>query len=423
MRVESAAERAGAEGSRRTLVLLVLASVQFTSIVDFMIVMPLGPQIMDKLRINPTQFGWIVSSYAIAASLAGLFAASFVDRFDRKTAFLTLYLGFLLGTLGCGLASSYQLLLAARLITGAFGGILGGLAYAIVGDVFPAEKRGGANGVLMSAFAVASVAGVPFGLELGRRFGWQTPFLVLAVLGAIVFPAGLRGLPRLGSHLDDAQSRSPWVELRELMTHPDHLWAFGLILLLTVGAFAIIPYMPTYLVYNVGLQEGDLSWMYILGGGLSLVSNPWVGRLSDRLGAFSVYRFMAPLSALVMLAISCLPRVGLVPAIMVASLIFVCNSGRMLLAMTLITSCVEPRRRGSFMSLNSSVQHMAAGVGAAIGGQIIRQAADKSLLHFSLAGLVAFTATVVSIAFAAQLRRHEVTPEDRGSVTPDVELL
>ena len=102
-----------AEQRRREMVLLlILASVQFTSIVDFMVVMPLGPQLMRKLAINPAQFGWIVSSYTVAAGLAGLLASSVMDRFGRKSAFLSLYCGFLVGTLFCGLSSGYSMLLA-----------------------------------------------------------------------------------------------------------------------------------------------------------------------------------------------------------------------------------------------------------------------------------------------------------------------
>jgi MFS transporter, DHA1 family, inner membrane transport protein len=402
----SAARDAAAEATRGRVVLLVLASVQFTSIIDFMIVMPLGPQLMDKLAIDPMKFGWIVSSYTIAASLAGLFAASFMDRFDRKTAFLTLYTGFLLGTLCCGLAPNYYLLLASRVVTGAFGGILGGLALAIIGDVFPEEKRGAANGVLMSAFAIASVVGIPFGLELGRRYGWHAPFVMLAALGLVILPAGWRALPRLGNHLDGARKANPLSELRTLMTHPDHLGAFGLLFLLMIGGFCVIPYMPTYLVENVGVREGDLSWMYVVGGGLSLLASPWIGKLADRHGKFQVYRVVAPLSAVVMITVTTLPRVALPIAIAVAASLFVCNAGRMVVAMTMITSCVEPRRRGSFMSLNSSVQHFSAGVGAAIGGQIIGREPSGALTRYGIVGLIALVTTLLSIAFAARLRPY-----------------
>ena len=188
-------------GRREMMLLLMLASVQFTSIVDFMVVMPLGPQLMRTLGITPSQFGLIVSSYTISAGIAGIFASSFMDRFGRKAAFLMLYAGFLVGTFLCGLAADYRMLMAARVATGAFGGILGGMALAIVGDVFPEHKRGRATGMLMSAFALASVVGVPVGIALGNRFDWHAPFLVLAALGLPVLFASIRLLPPLRDHL------------------------------------------------------------------------------------------------------------------------------------------------------------------------------------------------------------------------------
>jgi MFS transporter, DHA1 family, inner membrane transport protein len=397
---------AAADGARGRVVLLVLAAVQFTSIVDFMIVMPLGPELMKTLAIDPKRFGMIVSSYTISASVAGLLSASIVDRFDRKAAFLWLYTGFLVGTLCCGLAPGYLSLLAARVVTGAFGGILGGLAMAIIGDVFPEERRGAANGALMSAFAVASVAGVPFGLVLGERYGWHAPFLMLAGLGLLVLAAGTRALPRLGSHLDAARSANPLIELRVLMTHPEHLRAFALIVTLMLGGFAVIPYMATYLVANVGVSTASLPLVYIAGGGLTLVAAPLIGKLADRHGKFRVYRVVAPVSAVFMLVVTNLPRVPLAVAVGATAALMVGNAGRMVVAMTMVTSCVEPRRRGSFMSLNSAVQHLSAGVGAALGGLIIGRDASGALTHYDLVGLLAIVTTLASVALAARIRPY-----------------
>src|SRR5262245_35258740 len=208
------------------LLLLMLASVQFTSIVDFMVVMPLGPQLKRNLAITSSQFGLIVSSYTISAGIAGIFASSFMDRFGRKAAFLSLYAGFLIGTFLCGLAETYATLLAARVVTGAFGGILGGMALAIIGDVFPEHKRGRATGVLMSSFALASVVGVPVGIALGNRFDWHAPFLILAALGLPVLIAALRLLPPLRGHLQHGPYAHPLTRLAETFSRPNHLRAF-----------------------------------------------------------------------------------------------------------------------------------------------------------------------------------------------------
>ena len=247
------------------MLLSILASVQFTSIVDFMVVMPLGPQLQRTLSISPVQFGLIVSSYTISAGLAGLLASSVLDRFGRKLAFLSLYCGFLVGTLLCGLSFTYYGLLLARIFTGAFGGILGGMALAIVGDVFPEERRGRATGVLMSAFALASVVGVPLCLYLGTRFGWRLP-LLLAALGLPVLFVAVSFLPPLRGHLAGQIHAHPWRRIRDTFSEANHLRAFALTLAIMFGGFSIIPFISIYLVSNVGMIEENLTYIYVTGG-------------------------------------------------------------------------------------------------------------------------------------------------------------
>lgn len=393
------------DARRERIILLILAVVQFTNIVDFMVVMPLGPQLMRTLRIGPAQFGVIVSSYTISAGIAGLLASLLIDRFDRKHSFLTLYLGFLVGTLFCGLAPSYHALLAARVVTGAFGGILGGIAMAIIGDVFPEHRRGAATGTLMSAFAFASVAGVPFGLLLGTTYGWQVPFLTLAGLGLFVLFAAVAAMPPLRGHLDPERTvGNPVEELVATLFHPNHLRAFALIVTLMFGSFAVIPYISPYLVANVGVKESQLPWVYVAGGGLTLVVAPVVGRIADRYGKLRVYWWTAPISAGLMLAVTCLPRVSLPAAVGLVSLLMVGNASRMIAAMAMVLAGVEPRRRGSFMTANSSVQHLSTGLGAYVGGLVILKAADGTFLGYPRAGVLAMTATLISLILASRLR-------------------
>jgi MFS transporter, DHA1 family, inner membrane transport protein len=401
------AQRRGVE----RIVLLTLGAVQFTSIVDFMVVMPLGPQLMRTLRINPAQFGLVVSSYTFAAGIAGLVASPLVDRFGRKAAFLSLYAGFLIGTLLCGMAPSYRTLAAARVVTGAFGGILGGMALAIIGDVFPEERRGRATGALMSAFALASVAGVPFGLYLGTRFGWHAPFLLLAGLGWPVFVVGARVLPPLRDHVGRSAYVHPLRSLAQTFAHPNHLNAFALVVALMFGGFAVIPYISPYLVANVGVSEVSLPLVYIAGGGLTLVAAPVIGRLADRYGKLRIYRIVAPVSALLMLVVTNLPRVGLSVAVAAVGALMVSNAGRMVVAMAMVTGSVVPERRGGFMSANSSVQHLSTGLGAAVGGWLIVRATDGSLRHFDLVGYIAVATTLLSLWLAGRLRSAGPAPE------------
>jgi predicted MFS family arabinose efflux permease len=386
------------------VVLLTLAAVQFTSIVDFMVVMPLAKQLEESLGLEPWQFARVVSSYAIAAGVAGVVASSLVDRFSRKTAFLSIYVGFLVGTLFCGLAPNYHALVAARCATGAFGGILGGMALAIIGDVFPEERRGAATGVLMSAFALASVVGVPFGLYLGLRFDWHVPFLALAALGCPVLVVATRALPPLRDHVNSSALVHPLRSLAETFSEANHWNAFVLVMTMMFGGFAVIVNLSWYLVSNVGLPKISLTWVYVSGGVLTLVTAPLIGRLSDRFGKLRVYRTVAPIAAALMLAVTNLPPIMPALAIAVAASLMMANAGRMVAAMAMVTSSVVPEKRGGFMSANSSIQHLSTGLGAYVSGAIVTKAADGRLQHFELVGLIAVAATVVSLWLAGRLR-------------------
>jgi MFS transporter, DHA1 family, inner membrane transport protein len=412
------AATAGLDARRERLLLLMLASVQFTSIVDFMVVMPLGPQLMRSLQITPAQFGLIVSSYTIAAGIAGLSGSSFLDRFGRKAAFLSLYAGFLIGTLLCGFAWSYTTLLAARVVTGAFGGILGGMSLAIVGDVFPEERRGRATGILMSAFAVASVVGVPAGLWLGTRYGWQIPFLVLAALSLPILGVAIRALPPLRDHLHGATHEHPLKKIAATFGHANHLRAFALTTALMLGSFSMIPYISVYLVANAGVLEEQLPWVFVTGGALTLVGAPMIGKLADRFGKLPVYRIVATISATLMLIISNLGVVPLALSVGLVGSLMVSNAGRMVAALAMITGSVERAQRGGFMSANSAVQHLASGLGAYLGGLILVKKPDGGLLHFNRVGLMAAAFTALSLWLAGRVRPARGSADAGQTVSP-----
>ena len=327
----SARPDAGATG-RGGMVLFTLASLQFIGLVDFMIVMPLGPQLLADLGIDARKFSWVVSAYTLAAGAAGFLAAPWLDRVPRKSAYLVASLGLLVGTAACGFAADYPLLLAARCVTGGFSGVHGALALAIVADVFPPERRGRATGTLMLAFAVASVVGVPLGIVLGTRLGWQAPFFALAALGLPLVGLAAWSLPTLAAH-GDGTRRHPLAHLIDTLTIPAHRRAFALITLLMIGAFSVIPFISTAFVANVGVTEPQLPAVFIAGGLLTLVSTPLVGRLADRVGPLPVFRVIVPLSAAMMLVLTHLPVVGITAAAPVAALLMASNAGRMVTAM------------------------------------------------------------------------------------------
>ena len=399
------------------LVLLVLALVQFTSIVDFMVVMPLGPQMIRKLGLTTRQFSLIVASYSISAGLAGLLASSIMDRFGRKSAYQGLFAGFLLGTLACCLTREYNTLLAAGAACRRLGGLLGGLGLTIVADVFPEEQRGRATGVLMSAFALASVFGVPVGLQVGTVYGWHVPFLILAAVGTIVFLAGVLVMPALREHLHQGAQVHPVTQAIETFRQPGNLVAFALTGAVMFGAFAVIPYISLSLVANVGVPEEKLWLVFLTGGILTLIGAPLIGGLADRFGKVLVFRIVAVIAACLILVVTNLPVVPLAAAVGVVGLLMVSNAGRMTASMSMITtSRCESRFRGGLMSANSAVQHVSAGLAAYVGGRILARSEDGFLHNFSKVGLISVVATLISLWLAGRVKQPagKVTSADNS---------
>jgi predicted MFS family arabinose efflux permease len=402
--------------------LLILAAVQFTHLVDFMIMSPLGPQFIRVFHITPEAFGILVSAYAFSASLSGLVAARFVDRFDRKRALLAVYGGFTIGTVLCAMAVNYWLLLLARIVTGGFGGVVAALVLAVVGDAFPYSRRGTAMGVVLSAFSVALIAGVPAGLFLGNALGWAAPFAVLGGLSAIVLTAAAFILPPLHGHLH-APRTAKSVGFWRLLFDPNYMRAYALTVALMLGLFMIVPYIATYLVANVGRTESELPYVYFSGGLTTLLTVPVMGRLSDRYGKLSTFRVVALLTVVPILVLTNLPPVSLAAALAWTTIFMVTTSGRMVPAQALITACATPQHRGSFMSVTASVQQMASGLGSFLGGLLLgttTQAGPRAdghippLVGFGTVGFLSALFTLLSVVLAGRLRlaEGELSPAD-----------
>jgi predicted MFS family arabinose efflux permease len=384
--------------------LLVLAAVQFSHILDFMILMPLGPRYQREMDIGPEWFGPLVSAYSFSAALSGLLAATVVDRFDRKRALLTLFAGFTVGTFLCGVAQSYATLMAARCVTGAFGGILGAMTLTIIGDAFPEHRRGLATGVVMSSFSAATIVGVPAGLLLADGFGTPAPFLAIAALaGAALVVAGVV-VPPLRHHFRHAANPFATPGWKVLL-HPAHLRAYVMMVCVVCTTFMLVPFLATFMVVNVGWKESDLGLLYLCGGLVTMLSMPLVGRLADRFGKLLLFRILATGSLVPILLLTNLGRTGLVLGLALTTLFMVVTSGRMVPAMALITSTAGPSYRGRFLSINTSVQQLAAALAGALGGLMLRQATPEAPLEgFPRLGLFCCVSGLLSAVLAGYVR-------------------
>jgi len=292
---------------RERSVLLVLLGVQFTHLMDFMVLMPLGPQFMRIWQISTTEFAVLVSAYTLSAAIASLVCGLYLDRFDRKHALLFLYGGFTVSTVLCAAATDFAWLLAARTVSGAFGGVAAAAVYSIVGDVVPDARRGTAMGIVMTAFPISAVAGVPLGLTLANMFDWRAPFIFLGVVSSLVLVAATSLLPKMETHVTQARSRHPLRQAQKVMSDRNHLRALTLTAVMIFGGFSVIPFIAPYMVGNVGLSETDLPWLYFFGGVATFFTSRLWGRMSDRHGKQRMFTIISCASIIPLLACTNLP--------------------------------------------------------------------------------------------------------------------
>lgn len=390
---------------KESALLFILAALQFTNIVDFMIMMPLGDVLMKLFKIGPQQFSVIVSAYTISAGISGFLGAFLIDRFDRKVALKYIYLGFTIGTFACGLAPNYEMLVLARIFTGMFGGIIGALVISIVSDIIPVERRSTAMGVVTAAFSVASVLGVPGSLYIANLYSWHIPFFVLGGISSILLIASLYIIPSIKAHLD-LPRKSPKQLLTMLKDSPNQQKALLFMFLLVMGQFSVIPFITPYMIRNVGLTQGTIPFIYLVGGGLTIFSSPLIGKLADKYGRQRIFVFGAAFSIIPLLIITNLVPIPIYFVLTITGIFFISITGRMIPAMSLMTSIVKPQNRGSFMSMSSSVQQLSAGAAAFISGNIVIQGTN-GLQNYNYVGYLAVAATLVAIFMSYKLKTLE----------------
>lgn len=396
------------------ILLTVLAAIQFSSIVDFMIMMPLGPQLMRMFAINPHQFGLLVSSYTFSAGISGFFASFFIDKFDRKTSLLFFFVGFSLGTLACAVAPTYELLLLARGLTGIFGGVLSSLVLSIVSDAISYERRGSAMGIVMTSFSLASILGVPFSLFLANEFSWHAPFLFLGGISLLLCGVIWIFIPSLRVHLSlDQAKEPPHRVLTRILQNKNQRQALFFMASVMFGHFAIIPFLSPSLVANAGVKESELPLMYMTGGLCTIFSSPFIGRLSDRFGKHKVFMWGALVTLLPYWVIT---NMGVTPLWMVLSIcafFFVSSGGRMIPGTAMVSGTVKPQYRGSFMSIVSCVQQLASALSSYFAGFIVTTGPTGRMENYNIVGYVAVAFTFIAIYLSRNI--HSVEADEATS--------
>lgn len=377
-------------------VIAILAFLQFTIILDFMIMSPMGAILMPALKISPAQFGTVVSAYALSAGVSGFLAAGFADRYDRKKLLLFFYAGFVLGTLFCGLAPNYYFLLAARIVTGIFGGVIGSVVMAIATDLFPFQMRGRVMGFLQTAFAASQILGIPAGLFFSNHWGWHSPFLMIVAVSTVVGGIIVMYLKPVNSHLAVKPDRNAFHHLFTTLKNTDYILPFLTTGLLSLGGYMLMPFSSAFTVHNLGIHIESLPSIYLFTGFASIFIGPLVGKAADAFGKFKVFVFGSAVSALVVVIYTNLGITPLYAVVVVNTVMFVGIFSRMIPSQALMSAIPTPENRGAFMAVSASLQQLAGGVASLVAGLIVVEGTEGVLEHFDTLGYIMVGTTIVT---------------------------
>jgi predicted MFS family arabinose efflux permease len=397
----------------QSLLVALLAFVQFTIILDFMIMSPLGAIIIPALSITAAQFGVAVSAYAFSAGISGILAAGFADRFDRKRLLLFFYVGFTLGTTLCALAPNYHVLLLGRIVTGLFGGVIGSVVLAIITDLFPLHLRGRVMGFVQTAFAASQVLGIPAGLFLSNRWSWHVAFGALVGLSIATIVVVWFVMKPVNDHLRLKQEKTAFRHLIATVAQPRYTLAFAVTTLLATGGFMLMPFGSAFTVHNLGIDIVHLPTVYLVSGLFSIFTGPLVGRASDAFGKFPTFVFGSAVSVVMVLIYTHLGQVTLMTAIVVNVLMFVGIFSRMIPSQALISAIPEPSQRGSFSAVSASLQQLSGGLGSVLAAAIIAQNPDGSLRHFDRLGYIVVGTSLVSLIVMYFIQKSVADPASR----------
>ncbi len=386
-------------------VILILALTQFSVVLDFMVMSPLGDLLIKDLKITPAQFGVVVSSYAISAGVSGFLTASFADKFDRKKLLLFFYAGFIVGTLLCGLSTTYAFLVFARIFTGVFGGVISSISLAIVADLFDLDHRGRVMGFLQMGFGMSQILGIPISLYLANVWNWQAPFYLIVGLASAILITGMIVMKPVNAHLK-LQRENAFRHLWNTIANKEYRIGFMATAFMSLGGYLMMPWGSTYSVNNIGIGQDDLPFLFMIVGVATFAIMPVVGVLSDRIDKFKIFVFASISMVLAVLIYTNLPKVSLIVLILVNVFMMMGIMARMVPSQALTASIPSMKDRGAFMSINSSLQQMAGGIAALIGGSIVLQKNTTSPLErFDLLGFVVIAVILTNILLTYRVYR------------------
>ncbi|MGN6294907.1 MAG: MFS transporter [Chitinophagaceae bacterium] len=386
--------------SYQKLVVALLALLQFTVVLDFMVLSPLGDILMKSLDITPARFGWVVSAYAFSAGGAGILAAGFADKFDRKKLLIFFYTGFIIGTFACAMANNYHELLIARIITGLFGGVIGAVSMAIITDLFEPAQRGRVMGIVQMGFAASQVLGIPVGLYFANNWGWHSSFLMIVVLALLIGITIVLKMKPVTAHLSLQSDKSPLLHFWHTLANRTYRIGFTATALLSVGGFMLMPFGSAFLVNNIHISQEELPLVFLFSGIASIVILPMIGKLSDRIDKFNLFAAGSLLAIVMIIVYTNLSAVPLWLIILINMVLFMGIMSRVIPAVALTTSIPEMKDRGAFMSINGSLQQMAGGIAAISAGLIVSQPSKAApLQHYPTLGIVVCCAIVVCAVF------------------------
>lgn len=396
-------------------VIFILAITQFTVILDFMVMSPLGDILMKSLKMSPGQFGIAVSAYALSAGASGLLTAGFADKYDRKKLLVFFYTGFIIGTVLCGVVNTYELLVAARIFTGIFGGVIGSISMAIVADLFAIQQRGRVMGFLQMGFGASQVLGIPIGLYLATQWHWHTPFLWIAVMAVIVVGLIIVKMKPVDHHLSVKQEKSPLKHLFHTLLNKEYRIGFTATALLSIGGFMMMPFGSAFAINNLHITNEQLPLVFMVAGISTLVFMPLMGKLSDRMDKFKLFAYACLWMIAIVLVYTRLETTPLWLVMVFNVFMMSAITARMIPSTALVTAVPELKDRGAFMSVNSSLQQIAGGIAAAFAGTIVVQQTEHSpLQHYDTLGYIVSAVTLLSIFLLYRVsrmirKRHDKT--------------